>query len=562
MQPFTPKPERHFAFIDQLYDYGAFLESAEAGIGRLPAEAAGARIGIVGAGISGLVAAYELLRAGASDVTLLEAEPGRIGGRAYTKAFCAEQPRFVAELGAMRFPPSEVGMFHYLRRFGIATSSVFPDPGVVDTEIHYRGRGYAWAANQSPPALFQRVHRGWCAFLDEGAELDNGVRLAAPHRLTALLADGRYEEARGEWQRYLDSCGDLSFYSALVRIFCGERPPGGERWCKPDDFQLFGSLGIGSGGFQPVFRASFIEIMRLVVNALETDQRLIPEGISALSGRLAAEVFDGQSVGERVRHARVNGVTREGGAIRVQLDDGGALDFDRLIVTCTNRSMQVNLKLSQGGHWFDADVRRAINETHLVGSSKLFILTPRKFWLDHGLPHNIQTDTLVKGVYCLDYQPDDPDGWGVVLISYTWEDDSHKLLALAGKAARCRRLVEDLAVCNPEFARHLRPLNDDYERHVQEYDWISDPNALGAFKLNYPGEDGYSRDLFFQFQSAGRADDCGVYLAGCGSSFTGGWVEGAVQTGINSACAVIRSCGGELAAGNPLDEMRCRYDYR
>ncbi|MEM5292131.1 FAD-dependent oxidoreductase [Paraburkholderia sabiae] len=55
--------------------------------------------------------------------------------------------------------------------------------------------------------------------------------------------------------------------------------------------------------------------------------------------------------------------------------------------------------------------------------------------------------------------------------------------------------------------------------------------------------------------------DTGLYLAGCGCSFTGGWIEGSVQTAANSACAMIRSTGAKLLPGNPLDEVRSVYRY-
>jgi len=38
-------------------------------------------------------------------------------------------------------------------------------------------------------------------------------------------------------------------------------------------------------------------------------------------------------------------------------------------------------------------------------------------------------------------------------------------------------------------------------------------------------------------------------------------VEGALQTGINAVCAVIRSLGGSVVPNNPLDNMSPPYDY-
>ncbi|WP_419943653.1 FAD-dependent oxidoreductase [Candidatus Poriferisodalis sp.] len=65
-------------------------------------------------------------------------------------------------------------------------------------------------------------------------------------------------------------------------------------------------------------------------------------------------------------------------------------------------------------------VQSAMQELHVVNSSKAFVLTEDKFRLKNsGLPANIQSDTLIGGLYCLDYASTDPDAPGVVLISYT-----------------------------------------------------------------------------------------------------------------------------------------------
>ncbi|MGP4128405.1 FAD-dependent oxidoreductase [Pantoea tagorei] len=517
------------------------------GIGQCPERERAPRVAIIGAGLSGLIAARELLRAGIRHVTLFEAEQGGYGGRLLSQRFDPSMPHYIAEMGAMRFPPTEVGLFHYLNHFAIDTASVFPDPGIVDTEIHYQGEAFAWRAGEPPPALFQKVDRGWRAFIKEGVTLDNGRVLVAPASITQALKAGRLADAKEAWQCYLDVFSDSCFYSALVRIFTGKNPPGGEPWLKPTDFALFGSLGIGSGGFQPVFRAAFMEIMRLVVNGLEEDQRLVPAGIATLTNRMGEERIAGQMLSDRILYQKVTAIEeRDDKRFDVVTAEGGATPFDRVIVTVSTRAMQIALKLSQRPQWLSPEVSRAINETHLIGSSKLFLLTREKFWLKETLPHTILTDTLAKGVYCLDYQPDDPEGHGVVLISYTWEDDSHKLVTLKDKQARLARLVEELSQTAPEFARHLVPMDND-PKFILEYDWLTHPLAMGAFKLNYPGDDRYSEALFFQFQSAASADtDKGIYLAGCSCSFTGGWAEGAVQTGINAACAAIASLGGDV----------------
>jgi tryptophan 2-monooxygenase len=72
------------------------------------------------------------------------------------------------------------------------------------------------------------------------------------------------------------SFGNDSFYTALQRIF-GEKHewdvPGGQVWTE-DDFERFGTLGVGSGGFGAVYSAGFNSIFRLIVNGLESDQAI------------------------------------------------------------------------------------------------------------------------------------------------------------------------------------------------------------------------------------------------------------------------------------------------
>ncbi|AME27144.1 hypothetical protein AXG89_27920 (plasmid) [Burkholderia sp. PAMC 26561] len=170
---------------------------------------------------------------------------------------------------------------------------------------------------------------------------------------------------------------------------------------------------------------------------------------------------------------------------------------------------------------------------------------------------------MVRGVYCLDYAPKDPNSPGIVLLSYAWEDDAVKQLALGDNKRRVQRLVADLAQTNAAFASCVVPLAGDYENNVHIIDWDTEQGYYGAFKLNYANGDAQTQQLFFQFQgSRAPATDPFIYLAGDSCSFTGGWVEGALQTGINAVCATLRSVSGSLfGSSNPLDNMNPKYFY-
>ena len=73
------------------------------------------RVLVIGAGLAGLVAAYELKRQG-HDVVVLEAQ-NRVGGRVYTlRAFA---PGLYAEAGAMRIPRAHDLTLAYCEQFGL-----------------------------------------------------------------------------------------------------------------------------------------------------------------------------------------------------------------------------------------------------------------------------------------------------------------------------------------------------------------------------------------------------------------------------------------------------------
>jgi monoamine oxidase len=80
------------------------------------------RIGIIGGGLAGLSAAYELRKLGAH-ITIFEAENNRIGGRVYTHYF-DESKQYYGEFGPMRIPISHETTWHYINLFGLNTRSL------------------------------------------------------------------------------------------------------------------------------------------------------------------------------------------------------------------------------------------------------------------------------------------------------------------------------------------------------------------------------------------------------------------------------------------------------
>lgn len=84
------------------------------------AKGKGIKVGIMGAGVAGLSAAFELRKLG-FDITIFEQQKQRIGGRIYTHYFDKERDLY-GELGAMRIPAIHEAAWHYIDLFKLPTS--------------------------------------------------------------------------------------------------------------------------------------------------------------------------------------------------------------------------------------------------------------------------------------------------------------------------------------------------------------------------------------------------------------------------------------------------------
>src|SRR5262245_57827406 len=182
-------PDFPFAYDDWLHH--------PAGLGSLPQAAQGSTVAIVGAGLAGLVAAYELMELGLRPVVY---ERARIGGRLRSHEF-AGADGVIAELGGMRFPVSGTSFFHYARRLGLV-SAPFPNPlteAAGSTVVDVAGQTYHGRTLADLPPEFAEVARAWDEALEEVgfAELQNAVRARDVQTLKRLwnalvpLWDGR-----------------------------------------------------------------------------------------------------------------------------------------------------------------------------------------------------------------------------------------------------------------------------------------------------------------------------------------------------------------------------------
>jgi tryptophan 2-monooxygenase len=560
-------------------------------------------VAVIGGGVSGLCAAYELMRAGCS-VTVFE-QASDVGGRCASHLF-ATGATDIAEMGSMRFPPTEFILNYYLQKLNILPGGLcnddlappFPDPGVERTYVCYGNNPpVVWQKTKETPAPagFETVSAGWNALMGDGLLQNGVVQLQSAQTITNTLAANDVDTAAQYWQAYLDVFGQETFYSALYKIFTGSSGytiPGGTAWSF-EDFDRFGALGLGSGGFGPFYPISFMDIFRLIVNELETTQKFLRPSSSLTDGIRSLPLYFAGAVnnsfilpplspnGTVMTGTAVSSIVPVQGGFTLLGTDGAPLPglFAKVIVATTTRSMELTLGLSNYGTnaLVSPAVAQGIMRTHIVSSNKVAARITN-FWSAD--PDNavrcLQSDDLAHQVYTLDYTPvgaAEEDKTGVCFISYVWDDDAVKQQAITSGVPNDpedrRNLYEYLlnrlaTIGEPvaSWTTNLQPLNGE----VVFEEWQSHQYFGGAFKLSQPGQDKYVQTMFFDYQKClTPALDTGVYIAGDCISWTSGWVEGALTTGLNAAAGVIQSLGGTVNPdqnGNtPLKIQANRYSY-
>ena len=176
------------------------------GLGRLPADRHGSEVAIIGAGMAGMIAAYELMKMGLKPVIY---EAARIGGRLRSQAFEGASG-IIAELGGMRFPISGTGFYHYVDLLGLA-SKPFPNPlaapSTPSTVVDIEGQTHYAEKQADLPEIFQEVAAAWHEALEDTANFAAIQETIRARDVSAL---------KEIWNRLVPLWDDRSFYDFVA----------------------------------------------------------------------------------------------------------------------------------------------------------------------------------------------------------------------------------------------------------------------------------------------------------------------------------------------------------
>ena len=512
-----------------------------AGLGAIPAERHGAEVAIIGAGISGLVAAYELMKLGLKPVVY---EASQLGGRLRSQPFEGAPDGVIAELGGMRFPVSSTAFYHYVDRLGL-DSRPFPNPlteAAGSTVINLEGETYYARTIDDLPKLFREVADAYHAALEEHAQYSR-LQQAIRRRDVAAIKE--------IWNPLVKEWDERTFYDFVTRSSSFSKLSFHHR-------EVFGQVGFGTGGWDSDFPNSMLEILRVNVTECDDHQRYIVGGVE----QVPQGIWRRQP--ERIQHwprgtslSSLHGGAPLPGVAHIKRRADGNFDvvdrwgrhkkFAAIVATCQSWLLTTSIDTDESV--FSQKIWMALDRTRYMQSSKTFVMVDRPFWKDkdpvtgRDIMSMTLTDRLTRGTYLFDNGPDKP---GVICLTYSWMSDALKMLPLPVER-RVELALSALSKIYPgvNIAQHI--IGDPIT-----VSWEADPHFLGAFKGALPGHYRYNHRMFGHFMQKNMPPaERGIFMAGDDVAWIPAWVEGAVQTALNAVWGVMTHFGGHTHKENP-----------
>ena len=445
----------------------------------------GKRVLILGGGIAGLVAAFELKRQG-HDPLILEAQH-RVGGRVQTVRDFA--PGLYAEAGAMRIPRVHDLTLAYCDLFNLELRPFVM--GNPRTLVHING---------------QRM-------TVEDADRE-------PDRLPFDLADHEkgktwtqlWNEATSEFREQYEQGGVESLDSLLhsydqysIREFLVMRG------FSEGALELYGVMSFRESNMN----AAVVEQLREIVGRSFEDMQEIVGGMDMLPRAFYEQVRDNVRFG-----AEITSIEQSPDDVTVHYrTHSGRFSAKGDYAICA-LPFSVLRDIEVMGQGFSREKQKAIRELNYNASGKILFQVRRRFWeQEDGIVGGTTVTDLPIRRICYPSFSDPNDERGTLLASYTWGQDALRWGAMDAES-QIEQALEDVARIHPS-------ITTEFEVGAVK-DWYGDPYARGAFALFEPEQQ--TRLQASIVQPEGR-----IHFAGEHTSLYHAWIQGALESGIRAA---------------------------
>jgi monoamine oxidase len=502
-----------------------------------PGEFKGIKVGIIGGGLSGMSAAFELRKLG-FDITIFEMQEKHIGGRVYTYYF-DKNKKFYGELGAMRIPVSHETTWHYINLFNLKTRPFIGNNEnaffyIRNKRVQNDSKGKNVMEKIYPDFNLKKWERSktWQELIGYG--LNTYFSKINPSLRREIL------QIKKNYSDEIKYLGSLSIRQTLENTGLSEGA-----------IELISSVAPLLGSF---YKNSYFEYLQEEYSVDSANRYEIVGGASKLpfafyQSLTCRKPKDYYNISEnnlgRVFWRNGKTVTKifnEEGNNKVILEYKYGRNreclkerFDFVICAIPFSSLR-NLEIYPS---FSAGKMQAIKELNYVSAQKTIFMCNRKFWEEGETKEKIfggssNTDLPIQTTWYPSHNGGSKSktNQGVLLASYNLSQDAIRIGNLS-KKIRFQEVKEEVEMVHGLRKGYLDSIVEDHKT----IHWNTEKGFYGAFCYYMPGE-----QQLFAYDSVKPEFDNKVYFAGEHTSLTHAWQQGALNSGMKAANAIAECC--------------------